>query len=178
MHHFGLMRLAMMRHGAGGHHLGGLLFLLAIGGMMIYRILRATRQARSRRLRLDQIWIMPAILLAATAFVFLRAPPHGIGWLAITPAAIAGAATGWWRGSLIRIGVDRRTQTLNQQATPAAAFFILGLFALRFGVRALFSGSAGHIAADVTDALMVFVLAMFTAERLEMFLRARRLLAV
>jgi len=54
--------------------------------------------------------------------------------------------------------------------------FIIVLILARQGLR-FEAGSMGFSVAFLTDLLMVFALGLFSATRIEMFVRARRLLA-
>jgi hypothetical protein len=155
------------------NHLFRLLPLALVGLMMA---LRFRRMGGTRRLQLEHLWIVPAILAAFTIFLFVRSPPVGLGWVWAALAAAAGAGLGWWRGKMMRISVDPATRTLNQTASPAAILFLLGLFVVRLATRSYMMGSGTHAIGTVTDALMAFVLAALTAQRAEMFLRSRRLL--
>jgi hypothetical protein len=77
------------------------------------------------------------------------------------------------------ITVDPQTHMLNQQASPAAMIFLVVLVAIRFGLRSVLTEEAGalHVsAAFVTDVFVVFAVGLLAVTRLEMFLRARRLL--
>jgi len=142
-------------------------------GLVLFLRVRSMR--RARRLRLETLWIVPAIYAVFTALVFSQSPPQGLQWAYACIALAAGALLGWRRGALMRIQVDPETHVLNQQASPAALLFIL----LLMGVRQLLrfeAASWGINVALATDLLMVFALGLFAATRLEMFLRARRLL--
>jgi hypothetical protein len=75
----------------------------------------------------------------------------------------------------MRINIDPETHELNQQASPAAMLFILVLIVIRQGLR-MEAGTMGFNAAFLTDLLVLFALGLFSATRLEMFLRARRML--
>jgi membrane protein CcdC involved in cytochrome C biogenesis len=110
------------------------------------------------------------------ALMFFSLPP--VGWVAIASLVglAAGAALGWQRGKMMRIQVNPETHALNQKASPAAMFFLIGLIVVRAGARSLL-GSESHVsAAMLTDPLIAFALGMFTLQRVEMFLRAKRLL--
>ena len=63
---------------------------------------------------------------------------------------------------------------------PAALILLVGLIALRIALKRVLIGEAQkwHIdAAVITDAFLFFALAMFGVQRLEMAMRARRLMA-
>jgi hypothetical protein len=161
------------------HHFGRLpIVLLLFGGMMAFRIWRMSRTGhRPRGLRLDRLWIIPAIMAVLVALLLSRTHLQG-ETLLVAAAAVLGGAVGWWRGGMMRISINPRTNLLMQEASPLALLFLLGLFVVRFGLHfVLATGGARHIAIIATSALAVFGLAMVTLQRLEMFLRARRLLA-
>ena len=76
----------------------------------------------------------------------------------------------------MRLHVDPETHALNQQGSPAAMLFLLALVVVKAGARA--EGSAMHLdVVMLTDALLALALGMFTAMRVEMYLRGKRLLA-
>jgi hypothetical protein len=95
-------------------------------------------------------------------------------------AALAiGAAFGWWRGRFTRIAVNRETHALTSQASPLGMLLILAIFGLRMGVRTLAAqnASALHVSVvDITDAFLLLAVGLVCAQRLEMALRANRLL--
>ena len=94
--------------------------------------------------------------------------------------AIIGAVLGWHRGKLIRIERDAETGELRQRASPLAMLLLLAIVALKLGARAIFGESAaahpGNGALLLTDAFVGFALGLLSATRLELYLRARRIL--
>lgn len=151
----------------------GVLVLVAVMG------LRLARANKARPLRLEFLWIMPAYLFAVTGFLLWQMPPHGLEWLWLVLAFALGAGLGWQRGRMMAINVDPETHTLSQTQSRAAVFFLLALVAVRFGLREVLSGEASalHLSlAFVTDVFVVFAVGLLGVTRLEMFLRARRLL--
>lgn len=154
----------------------------AIPGMIILTVLffRLRSVGKARRLRLERLWIMPAFYAAIVGFVFWSAPPHGMTWLWCLVALGVGAGLGWWRGKLMRVAVDPETHELSQTVSPAALLFIVALIAIRSASRAMAiemagPGHGGLMAA--TDILMAFALGFIAFQRVEIFLRARRMLA-
>jgi len=107
--------------------------------------------------------------------MFWQLPPTG--WVAIASAAglAVGAAVGWQRGKMMQIHIDPETHALNQKASPAAMLFLVALIAVRALGRGLL-GSEGVSPAMLTDPLIAFALGMFSLTRLEMYLRAKRML--
>ncbi|WP_404710121.1 hypothetical protein [Sphingomonas sp. MMS24-J13] len=138
--------------------------------------LRLRGMRRARRLRLETLAIVPAIYFVVFAVSLWEYPPVGLlNWLELGVATAVGGALGWRRGKLMRITVDPATHALNQQSSPAALLFIVLLIVARSGLR--YEGAAmGLNVLQVTGLLLAFGLGLFTATRIEMFLRARRLL--
>ena len=143
--------------------------------LLIVLAIRWRRTGRTYRLRLETLWIVPAIYLAFATAMFVAYPPHGFGWALCAVAVVAGAATGWQRGRMMTISVDPDTHQLNQRASPAALLFIVALIVVRSGARELLAGGGGALhlnAMTLTDALIALALGLFAAQRLEMYLRA------
>jgi NAD/NADP transhydrogenase beta subunit len=138
---------------------------------------RWRRMSRVRPLKLERLWILPGLFAVLVGITFAMTPPVGWGWAFCLAALMLGGALGWTRGKLMRITVDPETHALSQSSSPAAMLFILAIVAVRQGARA---GGAGWLHLDalaMTDMLMSLALGLFAAQRLEMFLRARRMLA-
>jgi hypothetical protein len=155
----------------------GLAVTMAIVG--IVTLIRLRNVGRQRRLRIETLWVIPAIYGAIVAYVFWHFPPHGSVWLYCAIALWGGVALGWNRGRLMRITVDPETHALNQATSPAALLFILVIVVLRIGSHSVAEyispGQFGVMAA--TDILMALAIGFIAAQRLEMFLRAKTLLA-
>lgn len=139
--------------------------------------IRWRRMRRETPLKLERLWILPAIYAVVVAVTFAQFPPVGWGWLFCVLAAGLGAALGWQRGKLMRITVDPDTHALSQTSSPAAILFILVLVVVRMGARTEGASILHLNAMAVTDMLMALALGLFAAQRLEMYLRGRRLLA-
>lgn len=155
----------------------------AISGTIIALVLgiRIWRMNKVRPLRIERLWIVPAILALATASMFIAAPPSPLGWALSLVALVIGAALGWQRGRFMRIQIDPETHMLNQRSSPAALLFIVGLIAVRFAARSALASGAGdtflHLnAMTLTDILVALAFGLVAATRLEMYLRARRML--
>lgn len=154
---------------------------LLIGGVVFLAIMafRFSRIRKARRLRLEWLWVTPAILLFGAGVLLWKMPPNGLEWLWLTLALVVGGAIGWQRGRMMTITVDPETHDLNQQASPAALIFLLALFVIRRVLdQALHAeAQAWHLsAAFVTDVFVVFAVGLLLVMRAEMFIRARRLL--
>jgi hypothetical protein len=140
-------------------------------------ILRSTRE---RQLKIERLWIPPAVILALTAVTFASQPPPDLAMLALDAAALGlGALGGWWRGRLTRITVDPATHELTSKNSAVGMLLILGVFAARYALRSYGAETAGllHVSVlAVTEALMLLAVGLVCAQRLEIALRATRLL--
>jgi hypothetical protein len=155
--------------------------LLITGGVVLVIILlRMQRMSQARPLKTETLWIVPAIFAAFTALTFWQAPPSlsDAPWLA--GVGVVGAIVGWYRGKMMRITVDPQTHNLSQAASPLALLFLIAVFGLRYGLRYVLGEEAQTWGVSVNllaDAPMVFAVATFALQRVEMFIRAERLLA-
>jgi len=140
------------------------------------------RNARPRRLRIELLWVRPLIfiVLMGGALAFVR-PPLDTPDVALMIAALAiGCALGWLRGRSMRIDVHPETHDLTARASPIGLIFIFGLLALRYGIRgvAIETAPVMHLSVlAIADALVLMAVAMMVVQGVEMWLRARRLLA-
>jgi hypothetical protein len=151
-------------------------YAITIGVIIVVMALRMRRMGKMRPLKLETLWVVPAIYLVVAVLMFVQLPPTG--WVAIAAAIglVIGAGVGWQRGKMMHIHVDPETHALNQKASPAAMFFLIALIIVRKGGQVLLGTEAGVSPAMLTDPLIAFALGMFTLTRLEMYLRAKRLL--
>jgi hypothetical protein len=139
------------------------------------------RNSRPRRLRIERMWIRPALFLALLVSSLAAAPPPiTVASLALMVSALAaGCALGWQRGRFMTIDVHPETHDLTSRASPLGVLFILVLIVLRLWMRtALTSGASlgGVPATAAADALIALAAGMMMTQSLEMWLRARRLL--
>ena len=140
--------------------------------------LRMRRMAKVRPFKLQQLWIVPAIYAAIAGLVLWSTPPSSpLVWLECAGALALGAGLGWQRGRMMHISVDPETGGLRQKASFAAMAFLLVLIAVRTAAReaAQFGGLPVDIKA-MTDVLIALALGLLSVQRIEMYLRAKRLL--
>jgi Protein of unknown function (DUF1453) len=157
-------------------HQGWISYAVTIGIIVVVMALRMRGMSKMRPLKLETLWVVPVLYLAVAVLMFVQLPPKGLVAFASAIALLIGAAVGWQRGKMMHIHVDPQTHALNQKASPAAMFFLIALIVVRAGARGLLGQESGVTPAMLTDPLIAFALGMFTLQRVEMYLRARRLL--
>jgi membrane protein CcdC involved in cytochrome C biogenesis len=151
-------------------------YAITIGIIVVVMAMRLRRAGQMRPLKLGSLWIVPVLYLAVAAIMFAQLPPTG--WVAIASAAalLIGAAVGWQRGKMMHIHVDPETHALNQKASPAAMLFLVALIVVRMLARGIIGAEGAVSPAMLTDPLIAFALGMFTLQRVEMYVRAKRLI--
>jgi membrane protein CcdC involved in cytochrome C biogenesis len=139
------------------------------------------RAVRGRKVRVERLWIMPAIAVLAGGAVIAMQPPLSPLALGIQLfAMVLGSALGWYRGAFTRLSVDAETHEVTSKASAAGIILVLVAFFVRYATRSFMGqqGSALHLNAGlITDAFVLFAIGMIVVQRLEMWLRCRRLLA-
>lgn len=166
----------MPQDGGSTHGLIATLITVAVIGVILF--IRIRRTGKARPLRLERLWIVPAVYAVLMAVVLAEIPPHGAGWLWCALALGVGAAAGWLRGKTMHITVDPETHALDHVQSPAALMFLVALIVVRMASRMYLAESAPSHAATLlaTDVLLAFAFGLLSVQRLEMGLRARRLL--
>lgn len=155
-------------------------YLIPILIVVALMALRMRRMSREQPLKLERLWVAPALVLAAAVAVLWRAPPQGLQWLWIGLGFTIGGDFGWLRGKSMRIAVDPDTHAVTSRGSQAAMALILVLVAIRFGLRAYLAANAStlHLSLAIAgDVFIAFAVGLVCVQRLEMGLRARRLLA-
>jgi hypothetical protein len=143
--------------------------------------LRFRSMSRERPLNVSTLWVVPVVYLLLVGSMLLALPPAPTGWGLVAGGIVLGAVVGWHRGKMIRIDRNAETGKLSQRASPLAMLLLGALVVLKLGARAIFGDSAAaHPSSGamlLTDAFIGFALGLLSATRLELYLRARRILA-
>jgi hypothetical protein len=165
-------------HQPGGNWIATLLPFVIIAVVIA---LRLRSMSRERPLKLGSLWVVPVIYALIAGSMLLTLTPSPLGWGLLFLGLAVGLAVGWHRGKLIRIERNAETGELRQKASPIAMLLLVALIVLKLGARAIFGETAaGHPSSSamlLTDAFIGFALGLLSATRLEIYLRARRLLA-
>lgn len=155
---------------------GWLAYAIPIAIFVVALALRMRRMGQMRPLKLERLWVVPVMYVAVAALMFWSLPPTGSVAVACVVALLIGAAVGWQRGTMMHIHVDPETHALNQKASPAAMYLLIALIVVRSAARTTLGQTSGVSPAMLTDPLIAFALGMFTLTRVEMYLRAKRML--
>ena len=130
---------------------------------VLFIALNARRMMRPRRLRPVSLWIGPVLILAGVAAVMGTQPAPSATHIAGLTAALAfGSALGWARAKLVRVDFEPETGMVTQRGTPFGLLLLIGLIALRSGVRflAIQHPEFGIDLGKATDILLLFALGL------------------
>ncbi|MBU6268199.1 MAG: DUF1453 family protein [Sphingomonadales bacterium] len=155
--------------------------LLPLGVVAVVFLLRFRNLNRARRLRPGRLWLVPGLIALVIGLGLWVQPPVPAGWLLFALGLVAG----WWRGRFMHMAYDAAADVLMVRQSPAALLFLMALFAVRRAASAEFGIGAGagpHAALApsallASDALMGFALGLVAGQRIELWIRARRLRA-
>ena len=154
--------------------------LLPFAVIAVVLALRLRSMSRERPLKLGTLWVIPAIYVVIAGSMLMTLAPPPLGWGLMVTGLAVGVALGWQRGKLIRIDRNCETGELRQKASPVAMLLLVAIIFLKLGARAIFgetaAGRPSSGAVLLTDAFLGFALGLLSATRLEIYLRARRLL--
>ena len=139
------------------------------------------RGPQTRKLNAGLLWIAPAFIVTMIGLLISQQPPTNPVAMALDAAALAlGASIGWWRGKLTKINYDPGKKSLTTQTSPTGVLLILGVTTLRYAMRSYGGEGAGLFrvsANDITDAILLLAVGLVCAQRIEMWVRARGLVA-
>jgi hypothetical protein len=151
------------------------LFLIPVVALIVWR------NSRPRRLRVEMMWVRPATLVALALAALSQSPPTTpLVIVACLAMLVVGAGLGFVRGRMMRISVDPETHVATVQGSPLAIGLILGLVALRFGMRYVVAANASALHMNIsqaTDIFILFAVGVVGAQGIEMWIRARRLIS-
>jgi hypothetical protein len=157
----------------------GLITLIVVVALLPLLYFRLRKMLKPQPLKLGRMWIRP-VLLVVVAALALFAPQPGThvaahltpaqwGWLAL--AALVGAAAGWRWGQTMVIDVHPEDGTLMTKGNVAAMMVLVVLILFKLGLRPLlaYEGAGWHLdVLLITDASIVFSVALFTARSAEL----------
>src|SRR5262249_3318574 len=111
-------------------------YLIPIGVAVVVILVR---NARPRRLRIEQLWVTPVVYVALVGLALSASPPPltAASVVLLVAAAALGAALGWQRGRFTEIHIHPETHDLTARQSPIGLAFIFAIFALRYGARYL-----------------------------------------
>lgn len=156
-------------------------YVFPLIAIAIVLAVRFRRMSRAQPMKLQRMWVAPAILAVVAVLVIAGHPPSPLGLLICFAALLVGAAIGWHRGKLMRIDYNPETNEFSQRASPAAMLLLVGVLVVRFALRSYLQGNPEPGKLDenaliLTDALLLFAVGLISMTRVEMAIRARSML--
>jgi len=156
--------------------------LLPIVLVVVVLTLRLRSMSKVRPLKPERMWVLPLALVVLAGVTIWAHPPSPAGMAIGFFALIVGGFLGWQRGRFIHI--ERNANGgLTQKASPAALILLVVIIGIRYAVRAYFGaspdahGQMSEQALIATDALLLFAVGLIAMTRVELAIRARRILA-
>ena len=156
--------------------------IIAVGVALVLVVLR---NRAPRTLRPQFLWVAPVIIVPLMALAIwgtsmspgaVHTPFSLADWAVLALGLILGGVAGWWRGKMTTI--EKHTDgTLKAKASPVGMILIVVLLLGRRALSAFLEPHAagwGLNAIAIADAFLVFVVGMIVLQRLEMYIRARR----
>jgi Protein of unknown function (DUF1453) len=153
---------------------------IAIPLVLLVLFFRLRRASSDQALRIERLWITPALLLIVAGLVLFQSPLSGFDWAWLVPAFAVGGAAGFWRGRFTLVTIDPATHALTSRTSPLGMYLLVAILALRIGLRLLLTAEASSLhlnAALITDAFLVFAVGLVALQRIEVWIRASKLLA-
>jgi hypothetical protein len=149
---------------------------------------RMRKMTKAQPLKRGRLWIRPAIILIAAVLILVMPQPgqHAVrhflaqDWAWLGLAAGLGGIAGWHWGRTMAIEVHPEDGTLMVKGGQLAILVMGALILFRIGLRTglRLEASAWHLdMLLISDALIVFSASLFTLRAVEMYLRARRVMA-
>jgi hypothetical protein len=158
------------------HSLSLIIPILVILPVLYFRL---SKMLKPQRLKLQSLWVRPAIMIFAAASLLAASPPGSSEVFWFAPAALLGIGGGWYWGKLTQLHLHPEDGTLMSSGSQAGMIVLVLLLVLRIGMRAGNGAEAQalHVnAALLTDVFIVFTALLFSVRGLEIYLRARRLM--
>ena len=169
-------------------HIGPYVGPLLVVALVARRLIKNT----PRKVKPIRLFITPVLLGAVALLTLSRAGLPSLLWAVVDIlAAILGAGVGYLSARHREFALDSETGEIMGKATPLGTIIFAALFAVRFGLKAVFPqltagqayttpGAHLHPAASAigwADAGLVFSTAMLIATAATTWLRTRHLMA-
>jgi hypothetical protein len=153
--------------------------LIPLGIVFLVVILR---NSRARSLKIERLWVLPAVYMAMlVSALYAEPPPVTVLSIAILVLSfLIGAGIGWQRGRFTQVHIHPETGDLSSRASPIGLIFIFAIVAVRLVGRNFLATHASGLHLPilaVTDGFFVLAVAMLSVQRLEVWMRASKMLA-
>lgn len=144
------------------------------------------RNRKPRTLHVKWMWVTPAIIVPLMGLALWgtsmspgmsHAAFDAAAWAILAIGLILGGVFGWYRGKMTTIE-KHADGVLKAQASPLGLILIIAVLAGRRALGAFLEPHAAEWGLNplaIADAFLLFVVGMIVVQRIEMFIRARRL---
>lgn len=159
-------------------------FLILIPIVLVGFYFRIRRMTRGQTLRIERMWIIPAFFIALIALSIGAQPPANdpVIYASLAAATVIGLVIGWFRGRMVRITIDVETHALTSRQSPWGMVLFVAILLIRSSLRYILARFGGdlHLSAAIITAIadgsLLLYGGMMIGMRIEMWMRARKLL--
>jgi hypothetical protein len=156
-------------------------YLITFAVIALFMGFRIWRGSQARKLKVERMWIRPAIVLVVLGLSVASQPPT-LDVITVVVLAIliaAGFALGMLRGRMVRVSIDPATHDLTSKQSPWGTLIFLAVMVVRTGARFVLRGEqeiAGMPVTDIIDGLTLFYAGNVVGLQVDVWMRANKLL--
>jgi hypothetical protein len=157
-------------------------YLITFAVVALFMGFRIWRSSRAQKLKIERMWIRPAILLVILGVSIAGQPPtlDPITLAALAVVTVIGLALGLLRGRMVKVSIHPETHDLTSQQSPWGTMIFLAVMVVRTGSRFVLRGEqeiAGIPVTDIIDGLTLAYAGSVVGLQIDIWMRARKLLA-
>jgi uncharacterized membrane protein len=130
---------------------------------------------------LERLWIAPAVICALAGAAIAFSPHEGrftlVNVILFAAALGVGGLIGWLRAKGVKLTVEPMTHQVTSAVSPLGLVLLVAVFVVRYALRfATQSGLPGVKATTITNAMLFLAIGVVISQRIEIGVRARRLI--
>lgn len=157
-------------------------YLIAFGVIALFMGFRIWRSSRAQKLKIERMWVRPTILLVILGLSIASQPPtlDPVTIAVLAVVTVIGFGLGLLRGRMVKVSINPQTHDLTSQQSPWGTMIFLAVMVVRTGSRFVLRGEheiAGVPVTDIIDGLSVLYAGSVVGLQVDIWIRARKLLA-